>query len=110
MNKAKKARLEAAGWRVGSVADFLGLSRDEAAFVDMKFALAQTLRKRRRAKGLTQGELATELGSSQSRVAKMETADASVTLDLLVRALLAMGTSRAQLARAIGRRRSSRAA
>jgi predicted transcriptional regulator len=103
MKKAKRQKLEAAGWRVGSASDFLGLSREEAAFVEMKLALAAGVKQRRIAKRLTQGELASRLGSSQSRVAKLESADPSVSVDLLVRALLALGANRAELARIISR-------
>lgn len=103
MKKAKKQKLEAAGWRVGSASDFLGLSPEEAAFVEMKLALAAGVKQRRIAEGLTQGDLASRLGSSQSRVAKLENADPSVSVDLLVRALLALGANRAELARIIGR-------
>jgi DNA-binding XRE family transcriptional regulator len=103
MKKEKRQRLEAAGWRVGSASDFLGLSREEAAFVETKLALAAGVKQRRIATGLTQGDLASRLGSSQSRVAKLESADPSVSVDLLVRALLALGANRAELARIISR-------
>ena len=41
------------------------------------------------------------LGSSQSRVAKMEAADPSVSLDLLVRGLLATGASPRDIGRVL---------
>jgi DNA-binding XRE family transcriptional regulator len=104
MQRRKRARLEAAGWRIGSVADFLGLAPAEAAYVEMKIALARRLRARRRQRGLSQAALAHVLGSSQSRVAKMERADPTVSADLLIRALLALGSTRRDLALAIGRR------
>ena len=107
MKRSKRARLEAAGWRVGTAAEFLGLSPEESAFVEMKLALADGVRRRRQAKRLTQVQLAERIGSSQSRVAKMETADPTVSIDLLVRTLLAMGASRAEVARVI-RTRSRR--
>ena len=110
MRKTKKERLVAAGWRVGSAEEFLGLSKEEAAFVEMKLALAESMRKRRQARRLTQTQLAKKIGSSQSRVAKMEAADPSVSIDLLVRSLLAMGVSRSDVARVMGRRRTRRAA
>ena len=110
MNKAKRQRLERAGWRIGSAEGFLGLSREEAAFVELKLGLADNVRERRRAKGLTQGQLAKRLGSSQSRVAKMESADRSVSIDLLIRSLLALGASRVELAKMIGGRRVRQAA
>ena len=101
MKKAKRARLEAAGWKVGTVRQFLGLTDEEAAFVDLKLALARNLRSRRERKGLTQNQLAELIESSQSRVAKMEAGDRTVSLDLLVRSLLVMGTTKRELARII---------
>ena len=98
MRKAKRTRLEAAGWRVGTVKDFLGLSGEEVAFIELKLALARSLRVRRQRRGLTQAQLAKLIESSQSRVAKMEAGDRSVSLDLLVRSLLAMGTTKRELA------------
>jgi ribosome-binding protein aMBF1 (putative translation factor) len=109
MRKSKQKRLEAAGWRVGTAADFLGLSEEEEAFVEMKLSLAAGVRRRRKAKRLSQTALARKIGSSQSRVAKMEAADPTVSIDLLVRTLLAMGASRSEVARVIARR-SRRAA
>jgi DNA-binding XRE family transcriptional regulator len=101
MRKAKRGRLEAAGWKVGSAKQFLGLSDEEGAFVDLKLALARSLRIRRERKGMTQTQLAQLIESSQSRVAKMEAGDRTVSLDLLVRSLLAMGTTKRELARII---------
>jgi DNA-binding XRE family transcriptional regulator len=101
MKKAKRTRLEAAGWKVGSVTQFLGLTDEEAAFVELKLALARSLRSRRERKGLTQTQLAQLIESSQSRVAKMEAGDKTVSLDLLVRSLLVMGATNRELARII---------
>jgi hypothetical protein len=104
MDATKKKRLKRAGWRVGSAADFLGLSDEEAALVEMRLALSAALRERRRQAHVTQAALAARLGSSQSRVAKMEASDPSVSLDLLVRALLALGATQRDVARAMTRR------
>ncbi len=104
MNSAKKARLEAAGWKVGTADEFLGLSKEEANYVECKLALAQRLRARRIRRNLTQTALARRIGSSQSRVAKMEAGDASVSLDLLIKSFFATGAGRRQLARAIAAR------
>ena len=103
MKSGKKARLEAAGWKVGNAEHFLGLSRAEAVYVEMKLALARKLRERRQRRKLSQTQVAKVLGSSQSRVAKMEAADPSVSTDLLIRSLLTLGSSRRELAAAIGR-------
>jgi DNA-binding transcriptional regulator YiaG len=109
IKKSKKRKLEAAGWRVGSAAEFLGLTKEEASLIEMKIGLAESIRKRRQARKLTQTQFAKRIGSSQSRVAKMEIADPSVSMDLLVRALLELGATRSQVAKAIAKR-SRRAA
>ena len=101
MSKAKQRALEAAGWRVGTVQDFLALTDEEAALVALKLRLSDALRQRRTRLKLTQTAVAKRLQSSQSRVAKMEAADPSVTLDLLVRSLVALGATPKDLARAI---------
>ncbi|RMF24947.1 MAG: XRE family transcriptional regulator [Deltaproteobacteria bacterium] len=97
MDKEKKKRLEAAGWRVGSVAEFLELTPEEEEFIEFKLALSRELKDRRIARGMTQAELAEKIGSSQSRVARMEAAHHSVTIDLLVRSLCTIGATRAEL-------------
>jgi hypothetical protein len=89
----RRARLEAEGWRVGSADEFLGLTAEESALVDLTLALACSLRERRLALGWSQQMLAKKMGSSQSRVAKMELGVAGVTTDLLIRGLLAAGCS-----------------
>jgi DNA-binding XRE family transcriptional regulator len=106
MKARKRKRLEAAGWRVGSAAEFLRLKPEEAALVEMKLNLARRLRDVRTNRGLSQEAMAKLLGSSQSRVAKMEAGDRSVSVDLLVRSLLLVGASRAEIAREISRRAS----
>ena len=106
MDAGKRKRLEAAGWRVGSAQDFLSLSVEEAAFVELKVALGTSLRLTRTRKRLSQSAVAKQIGSSQSRVAKMEAGDPSVSLDLQIRTLLALGATRRDVARALapGRR------
>jgi predicted transcriptional regulator len=101
MRKSKQERLEAKGWRFGTVQDFLGLSDEEAAYVELRLRLADSLRQRRQKRNLSQTDLAKLLHSSQSRVAKMEGGDPSVSIDLLVRSLLALGASSRDLARTI---------
>ncbi len=103
MDKTKGSRLATAGWRVGDTADFLELSAEEAAFVELRLALADHLRGIRVKHGWTQTQVARRLGSSQSRVAKMEAADASVSVDLLVKSLLALGASRKEVGQVIAR-------
>jgi DNA-binding XRE family transcriptional regulator len=102
MRKDKRARLERSGWKVGTVRDLLGLSKAEEALVELKLILSRGLRERRARRRLTQAQLARLLKSSQSRIAKMEAGDPSVSIDLLIRSLLAMGTTQRELAQVIG--------
>lgn len=101
MKTAKRRRLEAAGWKVDTTAEFLELTPEEVELVELRLALSTALRAWRTQKELTQSQLAKMLGSSQSRVAKMETADATVSIDLLVRSLLHLGATRKDIAKAI---------
>ncbi|MFL6200956.1 MAG: helix-turn-helix domain-containing protein [Thermoanaerobaculia bacterium] len=101
MDKEKKARLEAHGWRVGTTEEFLGLTPEEAAYVELRLKLSDAVREFRKRKHLTQVQLAELLESSQSRVAKVEAADESVSLDLLIRSLLALGATQQDLAKVI---------
>jgi predicted XRE-type DNA-binding protein len=109
MKPSKRQRLERAGWVVSDSADFLKLSEEEARFIELKLALAAGVRRFRERRGLTQAALARLLGSSQSRVAKMEAGDASVSVDLMVRSLFEIGARTSDIAKLI-RARSSRAA
>ena len=91
-------QFEAHGRHMGAVDEFLGLSAAEAAYIELKLALSAQLKQCRQQQKLTQVELAKRLQSSQSRVAKMEAGDPSVSLDLLIRSLLALGLTNADLA------------
>ena len=107
MDKRKRKRLESAGWKVGRVSEFLGLTDEEATVVELKLGLATAVKEQRSRRNLTQEQLGRMLGSSQSRVAKMEAGDPSVSIDLLVRSLLRMGATRkavaAYIAKPIGK-------
>lgn len=102
--------VERSGWTVGSATDFLQLAPEEASFIELKLALAAGIREVRERSGLTQTEVAARLGSSQSRVAKMEAGDRSVSLDLLVKSLLRIGASPTAIAKWIRRVETNRAA
>lgn len=104
MRQSKRKKLESKGWKVGSAKEFLGLSDDEAAYIELRMKLAEGLKARRHSRGVTQTQLAEALKSSQSRIAKMEAGDPTVSLDLLVKSLLSMGTSTRELAAIIARR------
>jgi len=97
----KRKKLEDAGWRVSTTEEFLGLSAEESAYIEIKLALSEALKEARAKRKLSQTQLAALIESSQSRVAKMEAADASVSIDLLVKSLLALGVPRKQVARTL---------
>ena len=106
MNAARRKALESKGWRVGSPKEFLNLSEEEAHYIELKLLLSKHLRNARKEKHLTQLDVARLIKSSQSRVAKMEAGDPTVTLDLLIRSLIALGASRSDLAKIISSRRT----
>jgi predicted XRE-type DNA-binding protein len=101
MEETKRQRLEAAGWKVGTVAEFLGLSPEEEAIIEIRLSLSKSLKKLRQQEKLSQQKLAENINSSQSRVAKMEASDSSVSIDLLIKSLLSLGATRADIATAI---------
>lgn len=105
MDARKKKKLEAAGWRVGSAADFLELTPEESALVDVKLALGKLVRATRIRRHLSQQALAGRLRSSQSRVAKVEAGDSGVSLDLMFKAAFAAGAKRNEVAKALATRR-----
>ena len=99
MKVSKRKKLESAGWKVGSADEFLELTPEEAEYIELKLNLSRTLKKQRLKKKISQIQLAKLMKSSQSRVAKMEAGDPSVSIDLLVKSLLALGASRSELAK-----------
>ena len=99
MRESKKKRLEKKGWKIGSVEEFLGLSDEESQYIQLKLKLGEAFKKERQRKGLTQVETARVLRSSQSRVAKIEAGDPSVSVDLLIRSLFALVTTSSELGR-----------
>ena len=101
MDSKKKKKLEAKGWIIGDTGEFLQLSIEEARFIELKLALSDSLKAERLKQKVTQVELAKLIGSSQSRVAKMEAGDPTVTVDLLLKALLSLGVSKKQLSKII---------
>jgi DNA-binding XRE family transcriptional regulator len=91
MKPENKQKLAAAGFKVGSADEFLGLTPQESALVSLRLSLAGQVRSRRLRLHYSQAELARRVGSSQSRIAKLEAAESDVSLDLLFRALFATG-------------------
>lgn len=104
MRDTKRKRLQAKGWKIGTAKQFLELTDEEDAFIELRLKLAEGLKVRRVRQGLTQVQLAKAVRSSQSRVAKMEAGDPTVSLDLLVRSLLVLGTTNRELGQIIARR------
>lgn len=84
--------IEELGWKDGTVAEFLELTPEESALIEIKLALSKHLRQRR-ARSMTQTQLAEKIRSSQSRIAKAESGHSSVSIELLVRAILATGAT-----------------
>lgn len=101
MNNAKKKKLESAGWRVGSTDEFLELTPEENAIIELRLALSKALKAQRNSRSLTQTSAADLLNTSQSRLAKMEAGDASVSLDLLIHSLIGLGVDRQKLSEII---------
>jgi predicted XRE-type DNA-binding protein len=101
METSKRERLEAEGWKVGDAADFLGLTPEESVMVEIRLALSRSLKDRRK-RSMTQAALATKIGSSQPRVAMAENGDMSVSIELLMRSLLATGMTAQEIGQIIG--------
>ncbi|WP_407890267.1 helix-turn-helix domain-containing protein [Scytonema sp. NUACC26] len=100
MDRDKKERLEAKGWKVGTVSEFLELTPEETALVEIRLALSRTLNERRQ-RLMTQAELADKIHSSQPRIAKAENGDVSVSIELLIRAILATGATPQEIGQVI---------
>jgi len=97
MDKKKRQQLEEKGFRVGSAADFLELSPEEEAYIDIRLDISNMVKTQRAKRGWTQEQLARAIGSSQSRIAKLEGGDPGISMDLMIKALLRLGTSKKQL-------------
>ena len=89
------------GWVEGSAQDLLGLSSADMEYIETRLALSRMLRDLRQKQQLTQVQIAARLHTSQSRVAKMEHADPTVSVDLLLQALFRLGVTRRDLAAAM---------
>ncbi len=100
ITRRKRSRVEALGWRDGTVAEFLELTAEESALIEIKLALSRKL-KQRRQKQMTQAQLAEKIQSSQSRIAKAENGHNSISMELLVRAMLATGATPEEIGKAI---------
>ncbi len=92
MEEQKRKQLEDQGWKIGDATDFLDLTSEEGAYIELRLRLSEEVRRMRLFRQLTQAQLARMITSSQSRIAKVEAADPSVSLDLLIRSLLSTRT------------------
>jgi len=92
MNADAKKRFRDNGWVIGNTQEFLGLSDEEMKLVEFRIALGKMLREHRESIGYTQTRFSKELGTSQSRLARMEAGDASVTIDLLLKSVFHFAT------------------
>jgi DNA-binding XRE family transcriptional regulator len=101
MNQRKRDKLRKLGYRVTDAQDFLGLTDEEMALIDLKISLIEKLKQTRARRRVTQQQLARLIHSSQSRVAMMERGRSDASLDLICRALFALGVSRGELGKAI---------
>jgi len=101
MHASKRKKLEAAGYQVSDAADFLGLSPEEEALINMKVKLSKQLVELRKKGGFSQGAVAKMIGSSQSRVAKMEACDPSVSMDLMFKSAFALGADQTKIGKFI---------
>ena len=101
MKSDNREKLHKAGWKIGSVEEFLSLPPEESAFIEMKLALCDSVRSLRIKKRLSQTEFAKLISSSQSRVAKIEAGDSSVSLDLVMKSLLSLGATKKDVAKLI---------
>lgn len=102
MDKKRIRALEKKGWKIGGIEDFLELSEEELAYIELKVELSEMVKDMRERKGLTQIKAAKLIKSSQSRLSKIESADTSVSIDLQIRSLLALGASKKEIGQRIG--------
>ncbi len=97
MDKKKRQQMEQKGFQVGSAAEFLELTPEEEAYIDIRLAISNFVKNQRTKSGWTQEQLARGIGSSQSRIAKIEGGDPGISIDLMIKALLRLGTSKKQI-------------
>ncbi|MBN1754783.1 helix-turn-helix transcriptional regulator [bacterium] len=103
MDKETLKRLKDKGWQTGTVQDFLGLKEEQVRYIETKLALSKIIRKEREKQGYTQEQLAKKIHSSQSRLAKMEAGQNSVSLDLMIKTLFSLGVSNREIANVISK-------
>ncbi len=101
MDKRKLENLKSKGWKETSVSEFLNLSLEEEKIIELRIALSTALKRHRLRAKISQEVFAKKLKTSQSRLAKMEAGDRSVSLDLLIKSLFKTGIDRSELSEII---------
>lgn len=107
MTNSRQKKLEKAGFKIGTVQEFLNLSDEEMALIDLKVHLVKLLRRGRKSAGISQQSLARLIGSSQSRIAKMEGGDFNISLDLICKALFALKVPAREIGKAFAPRKAA---
>jgi predicted transcriptional regulator len=107
MRKAKIERLKKSGYRITDTQEFLGISNEEMAIIDLKLSLIHKLKEARKAAGVTQKQLALLMHSSQSRIAFLEGGSPDVSLELICKALFALGVTRKEIGKTISMTRAA---
>ncbi len=102
MDKNRIKELEEKGWKIGGIEDLLELTEEELVYIELKVVLSEMVKDFREQKGLTQVKAADIINSSQSRISKIEAADPSVSIDLQIRSLLALGATKQEIGQRIG--------
>lgn len=97
MDEQKRKELEEKGFKVGSAGEFLELTPEEESYIDIRLDIRDLVKSQRNKKGWTQQQLAESICSSQSRIAKLEAGDPGISLDLMIKALLQLGTSKKEI-------------
>ncbi|MBR8828061.1 MAG: helix-turn-helix transcriptional regulator [Gomphosphaeria aponina SAG 52.96 = DSM 107014] len=101
MEQTKIERLKAEGWEVGNTSDFLGLTPEELAFIDLKIALIKRLKQLRISQNISQEYLANQLKTSQWKIAKIEAGDNSVSIDLILKTMFSLGATNQDIIEAL---------
>ena len=91
-------RIKAAGYKVTTADEWLGLTPEESQLVDIRLALAEQLEEVRKEKGISQAQLAARMGTKQSGIARMVNRPETSSMDNLVKGLIALGVPISKIA------------
>ena len=98
MDAERKKKREAADWKFGDYADFLDMTPEEKAVVEIRLAATREMERLRAENPISQEELARRMGTKQPNVSKLFKNPGKATLDTLFRALLALGSTPKKIA------------